>query len=145
VGGGAGAGFTVNLALDAGAGDADFDEAFRRVAVPVLDAFAPELVLVSAGFDAHEADPLGGMRMTAAGFAALGGLLRGVAGRHAGGRLVAVTEGGYDLDALSSSLDALLGVLGGAAPPVAVAGDRSRGGRSAAAARAALGRYWPGL
>ena len=148
VGRGPGAGFTVNLPLEAGAGDADLDEAFRALAIPVLDRFAPELVLVSAGFDAHERDPLGGCRMSAGGYAALMGLLDGVARRHAGGRLVVVTEGGYDLDALGSSLDAALGVLErGAEPPRGerLAGDRARGRASAAAARAALAAYWPGL
>ncbi|MCC6988335.1 MAG: histone deacetylase, partial [Acidobacteria bacterium] len=75
IGTGAGAGFTVNLPLEAGAGDAALDEAFRAVAVPILDQFAPDLVLVSAGFDAHAADPLGGFRMTPGGFANLARLL----------------------------------------------------------------------
>ncbi|MEZ5290458.1 MAG: histone deacetylase [Vicinamibacterales bacterium] len=148
VGEGPGLGFTVNLPVEAGAGDADLDEAFRAVALPVLDRFAPELVLVSAGFDAHADDPLGGCRMTAAGFANLTALIDGVARRHAGGRTVYVTEGGYDLDALASSLEATLAVLegrdAGASPP-AVTGDRSRGITTAGRARAALARHWPGL
>jgi acetoin utilization deacetylase AcuC-like enzyme len=148
VGRGAGAGFTVNLPLDAGAGDADVDEAFRSVALPVLEHFAPELLLVSAGFDAHEQDPLGGCRMTARGFAALTGALDAVARRHAGGRLVLVTEGGYDLEALGQSLTSTLGVLerGGTPPAGAtLAGDRGRGRAAAAMTRAALAPYWPGL
>ncbi len=93
VGAGAGAGFTVNLPLEAGAGDADLDEVFRAVAVPILDAFAPGLVLVSAGFDGHASDPLGGFRMTPEGFANLARLIGGVAERHAGGRLVVCDRG----------------------------------------------------
>ena len=148
VGRGAGAGYTVNLPLEAGAGDADVDEAFRAVALPVLEHFAPELLLVSAGFDAHEQDPLGGCRMTARGFAALTGALDAVARRHAGGRLVLVTEGGYDLEALEGSLTAALGVLErGGMPPAgsSLAGDRGRGRATAAAAQAALAPFWAGL
>ena len=146
IGGGAGTGFTVNLPLEAGAGDADLDEVFRTIAVPVLDAYAPDLLLVSAGFDAHASDPLGGFRMTAAGFANLARLLGGVAARHAGGRLVYVIEGGYDIDGLTASLNAVLRVAaGGDAEDVPVPGDRSRGRATAAAARAALAPFWPAL
>ena len=146
VGAGVGAGFTVNLPLEVGAGDADLDEVFRSVAVPVLDAFEPELVLVSAGFDAHAHDPLGGFRMTPEGFANLARLIGGVAERHAGGRLVYVTEGGYDLDGLTASLNAVLHVMaGGDATEAPVSGDRRRGRASAAAARAALAPFWPML
>lgn len=146
VGTGAGAGFTVNLPLEAGAGDADLDEVFRAVAVPVLDAFAPDLVLVSAGFDAHASDPLGGFRMTPDGFANLARLIGGVAARHAGGRVVYVTEGGYDIDGLTASLNAVIGVVAaGDSPDVAVGGDRSRGRASVAAARAAQTPFWPAL
>ena len=118
------------------------------VAIPVLDRFQPELVLVSAGFDAHHDDPLGGFRMTPAGFANLAGRIDEVARRHAGGRVVYVTEGGYDLDGLTASLDAVLGVLadrGGRAPAPAVDGDRRRGRTAAAEARDALVAHWPGL
>jgi acetoin utilization deacetylase AcuC-like enzyme len=149
IGRGPGLGRTVNLPLEAGAGDADLDEAFRAVAVPVLDRFAPELVLVSAGFDAHADDPLGGCRLSAAGFANLARLIDGVAQRHAAGRTVYVTEGGYDLAAFAASLDAVLSVLadrvGEATTPTAPAGDRSRGRAAVAQARAALAEAWPGL
>ena len=142
VGRGRGTGFTVNLPLEAGAGDADLDEAYRAVAVPVLDRFAPQLLLVSAGFDAHADDPLAALRMSPAGFANLAQLLVGVAERHARGRIAFVTEGGYDLEALALSLHAVLAVgAGGTAAPVT--GDRSRGQRAVAAARAALAPYWP--
>ena len=142
----AGAGFTVNLPLEAGAGDADLDEVFRAVAVPVLEAFAPDLVLVSAGFDAHQSDPLGGFRMTPDGFANLARLVQGVAARHAAGRLVYVTEGGYDIDGLTTSLNAVLDVVaGGDAAAAGVPGDRTRGRATVAAARAALAPFWPGL
>jgi acetoin utilization deacetylase AcuC-like enzyme len=143
VGEGPGAGFTVTLPLEAGAGDADLDEAYRAVAVPILDQFAPQLVLVSAGFDAHADDPLAALRMSPAGFANLARLLMVVAARHAGGRIVFVTEGGYDLDALDVSLHAVLEAVASAGPDLPVAGDRARGWRAVAAARSALSRYWP--
>ena len=148
VGVGPGTGFTVNLPLEAGAGDADLDEAYRSVALPVLEQFRPQLVLVSAGFDAHHDDPLGGFRMTPAGFANLARLIDGVAMRHAGGRVVYATEGGYSLEGLTRSLDAVLDVLAerrGGAAARGVAGDRTRGKAAAAEARAALATVWPGL
>ena len=144
IGRGGGAGYTVNIPLEAGAGDADLDEAYRRIAVPILDAFAPELVLVSAGYDAHQDDPLAALRMSAAGFANLTRLLLGVAARHAGGRIVFVTEGGYDLDGLETSLHATLEACAEGAPSSlpAVTGDRSRGQRGASASAAALAGHW---
>ncbi len=85
---------------------------FDEVVVPVVRAFGPDLILVSAGFDAHERDPLGGMRLTTAAFAAMTMALRRVADECCEGRLVAVTEGGYDLRALRDSLAAVVDVLG---------------------------------
>ncbi len=140
----------MNLPLEAGAGDADLDEVFRRRCRAGPRRFRPELVLVSAGFDAHRDDPLGGLRMTPAGFANLARLAStGVVHRHAGGRVVYVTEGGYDIDGLTTSLDAVLGVLADrGAPrrrPRRVDGDRTRGRQTAADARHALVAHWPGL
>jgi acetoin utilization deacetylase AcuC-like enzyme len=142
IGTGRGEGFTVNLPLDAGAGDADLDEAYRRVVVPVLDRFAPGLVLVSAGFDAHADDPLAALQMSPSGFANLARLLMGVAARHAGGRIVFVTEGGYDLDALDASLHAVLEAVSGDRSDQGLEGDRSRGRRAVEAARKAVGQFW---
>ena len=113
IGEGEGRGFTLNVPLEAGATDGDYLHVFEEVITPALDAFRPELVLVSAGFDTHESDPLAHMRMTAAGFARLARAVAGVADRHAHGRLVIVTEGGYELAALAESLDAVLRVLTG--------------------------------
>ena len=111
VGDGAGRGFTVNIPMPGGFGDDEWTEAFRRVVVPIAHAFAPQLVLVSAGFDAHAADPLGGMRVTEAGFAAMTDSMLDVAREHADGRLIAALEGGYDVDALSKSVETVLGRL----------------------------------
>ena len=93
-------GHTVNVPMSGGWGDAAYAAAFRGVVRPVVEAFAPELVLVSAGFDAHADDPLGGMCVSDAGFDAMASEVLDLAGAHAGARCVAVLEGGYDLDAL---------------------------------------------
>ncbi len=103
VGRGAGDGFTVNVPLPAGLGDDEHLAVFDRVLVPVAERFRPELVLVSAGFDSHRDDPLGGMTMSEAGFAALCGVVCALADRHCEGRLALVLEGGYDLGALARS------------------------------------------
>ncbi len=110
---GRGIGFTINLPLEAGATDADYDLVYTSIAVPVLRQFRPELILVSAGFDAFVDDPLGGMRATADGFARLTALLADVADECCGGRIVAVTEGGYDLAGLAASLRVVTAVLAG--------------------------------
>jgi acetoin utilization deacetylase AcuC-like enzyme len=113
-GSGEGRGATVNVPLSAGATDAVYAAAFERVVLPVLDAFAPELVLVSAGFDAHERDPLAAMRLTEEAFGVMAGGLAAVAGRHAAGRIGVLLEGGYDLTAIEASLAATLHALAGA-------------------------------
>jgi acetoin utilization deacetylase AcuC-like enzyme len=109
---GAGAGFTINVPLDAGCGDAEYLAVFEERLVPAADAFEPELVLISAGYDAHERDPLGGMKLTDQGYGELTRVVRGIAERHAQGRLVAFLEGGYDLVGLTggvrSTIEALL-------------------------------------
>ena len=105
-GSGAGQGFTVNLPLAAGATDADYAAAYRTIA-GVLDTYSPELLLISAGFDAHEDDPLASMRMTTAGYAAVVRSLAASAARL-GCPIAFVTEGGYDLDALRACLEAAL-------------------------------------
>src|SRR6266702_769679 len=111
VGIGRGTGFTVNLPLEAGAVDDDYQLVFSSVIVPILLQFEPDLVIVSAGFDAHERDPLGGMRLSTASFAAMTADLRSVAEECCRGRMVAVTEGGYDLHALAASMEAVLETL----------------------------------
>jgi acetoin utilization deacetylase AcuC-like enzyme len=107
---GAGLGYTLNLPLEAGAGNQDVMSRYEREALPTLEWFKPELLLVSAGFDAHERDPLAGCRMTTAGFRELTGLLIGAADRLCDGRAVLVTEGGYDITALTECLEAVFDV-----------------------------------
>ena len=122
IGEGKGRGTTINVGLAAGCGDADLLATFDRVFVPALIEFEPELVLISAGFDAHRADPLAGLRVTEAGYRAMSERLCRVADRVAGGRVVALLEGGYDLGALGRSLVEVLEVL----DPQGVERDASR-------------------
>jgi len=111
VGRDAGKGFTVNIPMEAGAVDADYQVVFEQVVVPVVTRFKPELLLVSAGFDAHASDPLAGMRLTTRAFGAMTGELRRVAEACCDGRIVLVVEGGYNLQALRASLDACIAAL----------------------------------
>lgn len=98
-----GAGNIFNAPLRAGDGSVPFRAAMTTLILPALDAFAPDLVIISAGFDAHARDPLGGLALGEADFAWVTLRLMEAAGRHCGGRVVSVLEGGYDLQALASS------------------------------------------
>ena len=108
-----GKGVNVNLPLEAGATDADYELVYTRIALPILRQFKPELVLVSAGFDAHHRDPLAGMRLSTEQFGRMTALIAEVASDVCARRIVAVTEGGYDLHALAASLDVAVRVLAG--------------------------------
>ncbi len=108
---GKGSGMTVNVPLPAGAGDAELIQAFREELVPRADAFKPQLVCISAGFDAHRDDPLAGLNVTEAGYAQLTRIVRELAARHCRGRIVSALEGGYQLLALGRSVEAHLRVL----------------------------------
>ncbi|MFP5500851.1 MAG: histone deacetylase, partial [Candidatus Sericytochromatia bacterium] len=114
IGAGAGAGANVNVPLPIGTGDAGYLRVFRELLAPVMAAFAPELIILSAGFDAHWRDPLGRMGLSVAGFEALTREVAAWAERHAGGRLVVLQEGGYNLDALAYSMLATVRTLVGA-------------------------------
>jgi len=103
-GAGAGEGSTLNLPLERGACGADMLGALSEQLAPRMDAFEPEIVLVSAGFDAHRDDPLGELTLTDDDFAALTSFALKLARRHCGGRLVSILEGGYNLDALARSV-----------------------------------------
>jgi acetoin utilization deacetylase AcuC-like enzyme len=100
-----------NVPLPAGAGAAEWRQAMETRVLPALDAFAPELILVSAGFDAHKADPLAQMELDEADFAWGAQRLREIALRRCQGKLVSTLEGGYDLPALARSAVAYLGAL----------------------------------
>ncbi|MGQ0531982.1 MAG: histone deacetylase family protein [Caulobacteraceae bacterium] len=104
-------GNVVNAPLPAGAGSREWRAAVEQRVLPAIDAFAPELVLVSAGFDAHRADPLAGMELETQDFAWAGQRLKELALRHCKGKLVSTLEGGYDLPALAGSAAAFLAAL----------------------------------
>lgn len=110
-------GFTVNCPLRGGKDDAQMVSLYRHILVPIIRTFRPELILVSAGFDAHRTDPIGGMKLTAKGFASIAGLIRDAA-REAGSAVVYSLEGGYNLDALRESVLAVMDVMKGGKFPV---------------------------
>jgi acetoin utilization deacetylase AcuC-like enzyme len=118
VGEGAGEGFTVNLPVPSGSGDAVYESLAEHVGAALIRAWEPELVLVSAGFDAHLADPLATCRVTEKGFAAMTASLRR-ASDSVGAPIGLVLEGGYDLGALAGSMEALMPVLVSDSTPAA--------------------------
>ena len=103
--------FTSNAPVPAGSGNAVFLDALERKLLPAAREFRPDLVLISAGFDAHENDPLAGTRVTTEGFAALTLTVKELAQNSCAGRLVSLLEGGYDLEALAASVAAHARVL----------------------------------
>jgi acetoin utilization deacetylase AcuC-like enzyme len=109
---GAGLGYTLNVPLAAGCGDAEYQQAFEKVLYPAAQAFEPHLVLVSAGFDAHRDDPLASMNVTEDGYARLTTIVRDIAERYCEGRLVSLLEGGYNLEALARSVERHIQTLG---------------------------------
>ncbi len=112
-GSGPGEGYTLNLPLPANQDNAVYEAVFRDRVLPAVRRFAPDLILVSAGFDAHRADPIGGMNVTEAGFAAIASLVVDLAEEVCDGKVVATLEGGYDPPALSRSVVAVLNVFDG--------------------------------
>ena len=103
---GAGRGTTMNCPFPAGSGRAQIGGAFREHLIPAMDKFEPELVMISAGFDSRDGDPLGRFTLTDEDFAELTRMLMDIADKHAGGRIVSVLEGGYSLSGLASSVAA---------------------------------------
>jgi acetoin utilization deacetylase AcuC-like enzyme len=136
---GDGEGYNVNVPLPAGSMDADYVEAFDRILLPVMEAYRPELVIVSAGYDAHAADPIGGMNMTYAGFHALASIVKKGAGKA---NVVMLLEGGYSLEHLPSSVEAsLLGFMG--EPYESISGERTAAATERIGEAAAIQkRYW---
>jgi acetoin utilization deacetylase AcuC-like enzyme len=144
VGEGEGAGFTVNCPLPAGQADADYGAVFHDLFLPVMQAYRPDLILVSAGFDPHARDPIGEMRVTERGFAAMCSATVKLAEEVCGGKVVLLLEGGYDLDALAQSVHACVQVLAGERHEFP-GGAASSGPKAVGEARRALKRYWPSL
>ena len=149
IGTGDGKGFTFNVPLEMGATDADYDLVYRSAIVPVLEEFGPDLVLVSAGFDAHERDPLASMRVSTEGYASI---VRQLVTSAKNGAIAFVTEGGYDLGALAECLDASFAEISssGTAASASSGAERSRSSTSRAeraleAVRAAQKPFWSGI
>ena len=143
VGSEAGAGFTVNLPLAAGATDADYEHAYDAVAWPILRTFKPQLILISAGFDAYKDDPLAGMRLEAECFGRLTARLVAIADECCDGRIVALTEGGYHLKGIADSLRSVIAALEGDRAPAAPPTEAPRGEAAIAAVKPHLAKYWP--
>jgi acetoin utilization deacetylase AcuC-like enzyme len=141
VGAGDGRGFTANLPVAPGSGDAVFRSLVDHVVVPLARAYGPQLILVSAGYDAHRYDPLADCSVTDAGYAAMAGSVRAV-GDELGAPVGAVLEGGYALTALARSVAATMEVLGAAAGPAPEAAALTE---VAAEAAERLVRWWPQL
>jgi acetoin utilization deacetylase AcuC-like enzyme len=143
VGRGAGEGRTVNLPFPAGFGDAEFARAFDEIILPIARQFAPDFVLVSAGFDCDGRDPLGGLDVTPAGIGMMARACRRLADETAAGRIVAVLEGGYDLDAIDEGVATVLDVFKGGGEPMRLqTGDAHRADHVLSRVRAAHAPYW---
>ena len=112
-GSGAGEAFTLNVPLPGGVDDAGYKQVFEQLLAPALYRYNPQLILISAGYDAHIADPIGGMAVTSAGFYQLAQFVREIADdiEECGGRVAAVLEGGYNIAALATSVVATIAGL----------------------------------
>jgi len=137
VGSGPGEGFTLNLPVPPGSREGSWLALLEHVVLPAARAHRPDLVLVSAGFDAHRADPLAACRLETGSFGAMAAHVRGL-GEELGVPVGAVLEGGYDLDALAASVVATLEGLTGGSVPASVEPDAIT-----ARASAHLRRWWP--
>ncbi|HEU4685641.1 MAG TPA: histone deacetylase [Nitrospira sp.] len=108
---GAGEGYTINVPMESSQGDEEYREVFQQTLVPAADKFKPDFVIISAGFDAHQADPLASMALTETGYGELTTIVAGIAKRHAKGRILSSLEGGYNLEALAASVNTHLTAL----------------------------------
>lgn len=142
VGEGEGKGYTVNCGLPGGNSDADYGAVFQDLMLPVAESFRPELVVVSAGFDPHRKDPIGGMVVSERGFAAMCSAMRELAERACGGRLVLLLEGGYSLEGLSNSVHACVEILAGARKDSFPEGVSREAAVALQLSRQALRPYW---
>jgi acetoin utilization deacetylase AcuC-like enzyme len=141
VGEGQGRGFTANVPLPGRSGEDLYAEAFAGFFIPVMREFRPELILVSAGYDAHTDDPLGGMRLEAASFGRFAARLAALAREVEAAPLALTLEGGYNLDALTASVAATIQGTEEKAP----AWEYSGGARPVETARKALSPFWKSL
>ena len=137
VGSGPGTGFTINLPVPAGSGEEVWLSLLEHIVLPAGREFEPDLVLISAGFDAHRADPLAGCLLETGSFAQMACQVRDLA-RDLGAPLGAVLEGGYDVEALAESVVATMAALGGEGEAVSAAPDPMLTSRAAAQ----IGHHW---
>lgn len=149
IGRGQGTGYTINVPLSTGHGNGEYAALFQKVLTPVARDYKPDLILVSAGFDTYEYDPLGGMLVTPEGFAALTRSLMNMAEENCTGRLVLTLEGGYHLegqrDSVKAVLNELLGLTHTDVDDVARGADESRMGTLLSKIEKVHGQKWKGL
>jgi acetoin utilization deacetylase AcuC-like enzyme len=136
VGSGEGEGYSINLPVPGGTGEAAFLSLLEHIVVPVARQYRPNLILISAGYDSHRDDPLGGLRLVTSSFAGMSARMRAL-GEEVGAPVGAVLEGGYDLNALAGSVAETMAALAGGALPPEVARDPL-----AEDAADVLRRYW---
>lgn len=142
IGKGDGRGFTGNLAIPGGQGDETYAAAFRRVVLPMIEQFAPDLILVSAGYDAHQRDPLASMQLQTATYGGMASALVELSEKLGHGRVGLVLEGGYDLQALRDSMAISVRALGGARFPLAEGKAPAAGAAAVDATARALSSSW---
>ncbi len=146
VGEGKGEGYTVNVPLRAGNKDGDYLHIYRKILRPVVTVYKPEFILVSAGFDIYEGDPLGGMLITKEGFGALAAELLDLAAEYSKKRLLCVLEGGYDLQGLQDGVEHVLYQLAGEASKPKIEPALSPATEQALApVLETQKKYWPSL
>jgi acetoin utilization deacetylase AcuC-like enzyme len=142
VGRGEGQGYTVNVPLSAGADNGVYAAAFERLVLPVIEQFAPDLTLVSAGYDAHRRDPLGGMQLDGAGYAWMTRRLLETVRRGPGHRIGFLLEGGYDLQGVRESVTYTVDALSAPLPSIPVEVGNSRHDAEIRAAVRVQSAYW---
>ena len=108
-----GRGATLNCPMTAGAGNVEYTQAFSEKVLPAINDYRPEMILVSAGFDAHQDDPLGSINLSTEHYQWMTEALMDCANQHCGNRILSVLEGGYHLDALAHSVSTHIGTLAG--------------------------------
>ncbi|MCD6570050.1 MAG: histone deacetylase [Deltaproteobacteria bacterium] len=111
-----GEGFTVNCPLSGGKEDGHYIAIYKYILPPIIKSFKPNLILVSAGFDSHAMDPIGGMRLSSSCFGAIGGIIRDTA-KNIGAPIVYTLEGGYDINAQKDSVAHIIDIMKGHTPP----------------------------
>lgn len=135
-------GFTVNVPLPWGTGNSGYFAVFEEILRPVALEFDPEIVLVSAGQDPHQADPLGGMNLTTEAFGSMAAAVKEIADSCCEGRLVAALEGGYNLDSLSDSIVAILRAFKGEAEAPIEVEEETRVAERIEEVKRAMSPYW---